>query len=223
MGTHAERGFVAELRDGRRVRVRPITPMDKRALNAGLARMSPRSRYLRFHRVVERLTDAELRYLTELDLRNHFAWVAISLDEPGEPGIGVIRYVRDSADRRTAEVAVTIVDDYQGVGLGKLLLETILVSAMFNGIERLQAIVLPEDTAALRLFRGVGGRQGTGEGGVLVVDIPVSTPGRTLLTSAPQPALVPGFAGRRPEPTGTAAAPYMEDIHRNRNSKEVPS
>lgn len=201
------RGFNADLRDGRRVRVRLITPADKSGLAAGLARMSPRSRYLRFHRMVERLSDDELRYLTELDMRDHFAWVAVSLDEPGQPGIGVIRYVRDAADRRTAEVAITIVDDWQGVGLGRLLLETLLVSAMMNGIERLRAVVLPEDEAALRLFRGVGGRPAAAEGGVLVVDIPVSSPERTLFASAPHQALEPGV--------GAAA------LHRTRKSWEV--
>lgn len=184
------RGFNAELRDGRRVRVRLITPADKGGLIAGLARLSPRSRYLRFHRMVERLSDDELRYLTEVDMRDHFAWVAVSLDEPGQPGIGVIRYVRDAADRRTAEVAITVVDDWQGVGLGRLLLETLLVSAMMNGIEWLRAIVLPEDEAALRLFRGVGGHPGGGEGDALVVDIPVSSPERTLFASAPHQALM---------------------------------
>ena len=184
------RGFNAELRDGRRVRVRLITPADKSGLIAGLARLSPRSRYLRFHRMVERLSDDELRYLTEVDMRNHFAWVAVSLDEPGQPGIGVIRYVRDAFDRRTAEVAITVVDDWQGVGLGRLLLETLLVSAMMNGIEWLRAIVLPEDEPALRLFRGLGGRPGGGEGDALVVDIPVFSLERTLFASAPHQALI---------------------------------
>ena len=209
MGTHAgtgrssrpgTRGFEAELRDGRRVWVRPITPADKSGLIAGLARLSPRSRYLRFHRMVERLSDDDLRYLTEVDLRNHFAWVAVSLDEPGQPGIGVIRYVRDAADRRAAELAITIVDDWQSVGLGRLLLETLLVSAMMNGIEWLRAIVLPEDEAALRLFRGVGGRMGGGEGDALVVDIPVSSPDRALFASAPHQALQPVSARRASSP-----------------------
>lgn len=194
------RGFEAELRDGRRVRIRLISPADKSGLIAGLTRLSPRSRYLRFHRVVERLSDDELRYLTELDMRNHFAWVAVSLDEPGQPGIGVIRYVRDAADRRAAEVAITIVDDYQGVGLGRLLLETLLVSAMMNGIERLRAIVLREDEAALRLFRSAGGRPSAGEADTLVVDIPVSSPERTLFASAPQRALEPGAGPRASSP-----------------------
>lgn len=200
METHIGRAFAAKLRDGRRVRVRPIRPADKAGLEAGLARMSPRSRYLRFHRVVERLSDAELRYLTEIDPRQHSAWVALSLDEPGEPGVGVIRYVRDAVDRRVAEVAITIVDDYQGVGLGRLLLETLLVSALLNGIQHLKAYVLPENEAALRLFRGVAGRAGRLEDGVVVFDIPVSMPGRTLYSSAPHGAFVP---------------------HRNRQSQEV--
>jgi RimJ/RimL family protein N-acetyltransferase len=185
--------FEAELRDGRRVRVRPITPADKRGLSAGLARMSPRSRYLRFHRVIERLSDAELRYLTEIDMRTHFAWVAVSLAEPGEPGVAVIRYVRDAVDPRSAEVAVTVIDDYQGVGLGTLLLETLLVSAMLNGIERVVALVLPENEAALRLFGRVGARPGLSDDGLLVIDVPVSAPGRTRRASTPHLAGASGL------------------------------
>lgn len=182
--------FDATLRDGRRVRVRPISPADRRGLAAGLARMSPRSRYLRFHRVLEGLSDAELRYLTEVDMRDHFAWVALSLDEPGEPGIAVIRYVRDAADPHQAEMAIAVVDDFQGVGLGSLLVETLRVSAMLNGIERLVAVVLPENEVALRLFRGAGAGPARWEEGLLVMDLPISARGRTPRASTAQGIVV---------------------------------
>ena len=195
--------FVAALRDGRRVRVRPIGPADKRHIAAGLARMSPRSRYLRFHRIVDHLSDDELRYLTEVDMRDHFAWVAVALDEPGEPGVGVIRYVRDAEVPLLAEVAITIIDDYQGAGLGRLLLDTLLVSAMLNGIERLVAQVLPENAAAVRLFGGAGGRVSRSDDGLFVIDVPIATPVRTLRAST---ARTPRF-----EPSAAVLAPFLRE------------
>ena len=50
--------------------------------------------------------------------------------------------------------------------------------------------MLPEDEPALRLFRGLGGRPGGGEGDALVVDIPVFSLERTLFASAPHQALI---------------------------------
>jgi GNAT superfamily N-acetyltransferase len=67
-----------------------------------------------------------LRYLTELDHRDHEAMCA--LDESGE-GVGVAGYVRSAVRPDTAEVAVAVVDGWQGRGLGTLLLEAISARA----------------------------------------------------------------------------------------------
>jgi GNAT superfamily N-acetyltransferase len=63
---------------------------------------------------------------TDLDLRDHEAMIA--LDESGE-GVGVARYVRNNPPPDTAEVAVTVVDGWQGRGLGTLLLQAISARA----------------------------------------------------------------------------------------------
>ncbi|HKI94011.1 MAG TPA: hypothetical protein VJ992_01850, partial [Gemmatimonadales bacterium] len=101
-----KRPFVATLRDGSRVQIRPVREDDSSRLAEGLRRLSPRSRYFRFHRHVDELSDANVRYLTDLDQRRHVAWGAVTLDESGEPGIGVARYVRDRAAPHRAELAV---------------------------------------------------------------------------------------------------------------------
>jgi RimJ/RimL family protein N-acetyltransferase len=167
--------FQGVLRHGRRVRIRPISSGDKSRIATALLNMSARSRYLRFHEYRTGLTDAELRYLTELDYRRHVAWGALAPDEPGRPGVGVARFIRDPERPDAAEFAITVVDDWQGVGLGKLLLQTLLVSAAEYGIERLVAHVLEENTPALRLFRHVGARTVAQEGGSLVLEVPVSS------------------------------------------------
>lgn len=189
--------FEARLRDGRRVRLRPIGPDDRRRLVAGLRRMSPRSRYLRFHRFVTELTEPELRLLTEPDQRDHVAWGAVSLGEPGEPGVAAARYVRDPADPTQAEFALAVVDDYQGVGLGRLLLETLIADALLNGVERLVSPVLSENHGALRLFEALGGRLRRGDDGDLSVEIAIATERRQWKASQPiLPAYAPGRTAR---------------------------
>jgi GNAT superfamily N-acetyltransferase len=101
--------------------IRPIEPSDRAALTAGLARMSPESRYRRFLSPTANLTENELRYLTEVDHHDHEALVAV---EPGQTeGIGVARYVRLQDRPEVAELAVAVVDDKQGQGVGSLLLQ----------------------------------------------------------------------------------------------------
>lgn len=166
--------FQSVLRDGRRVRIRPISPGDKNRIVDAMLKLSARSRYLRFHEHRRGLSDAELRYLTELDYRRHVGWGALATDLPDAPGVGVARFVRDP-DGVTADLAITVVDEWQHVGLGTLLLQTLLVSAAEYGLERLVGRVLPENAAARRLFDRAGGRTIGEDGGTLAIEIPVAS------------------------------------------------
>ena len=171
--------FRATLRDGRSATVRPITATDKPRLVAALDAMSPRTRYLRFHSARERFTDGELRYLTELDYEKHVAWGAIAENEPGRPGIGAARFIRDPDEPDTAEFSVVVVDAWQQTGLGSLLLRTLLVSAAERGIRRLVGTVLRENTAALFMFAKFGGEPIGTDDDSLCVEIPVVSQYRT--------------------------------------------
>ena len=137
------------LRDGTRVRLRPIVPEDKELLIDGFRRLSARSRYWRFMAPIETLSDDQLRFLTEVDHIDHFAWVALDLDAEENSGIGVARYVRAPDEPEVAEAAVIVVDDYQGRGLGTLLLEALGAVALENGITRFRGYAL-EDNRPLR-------------------------------------------------------------------------
>jgi GNAT superfamily N-acetyltransferase len=181
------RPFTAVLRDGRPVRIRPIVPGDRRHLLAGLERMSPRSVYFRFHSPVKAFTEAELAYLTELDQHDHVAWGAEALDETGAPGIAVARYVRDAEDPTSAEAAIAVTDDYQGVGLGTILMETLISTALENGIEQLWGSILLQNEGAQRLFRRLGGTMQF-QDGTLVGKIPVGWGYRTWRSSFPAAA-----------------------------------
>jgi GNAT superfamily N-acetyltransferase len=107
------------LPDGTRILLRPIEAGDKARLSAALARLSQETIRRRFFAAKPRFTSRELRYLTEVDGRDHIALVALLADDP-EAIVGVARCVRlPTAD--TAEFAIVVGDPFQGRGLGSLL------------------------------------------------------------------------------------------------------
>jgi L-amino acid N-acyltransferase YncA len=164
--------FEIRVRDGRRVLVRPVIPEDARRLQEGLTRMSWQSRLFRFHRRLSRLSREQLHYLAAVDQRTHVAWGALSLDEPGMPGVGVARYVVEQDDARTARAVITVIDDYQRVGLGMALLEMLRLTAHENGVTRLIGHILPENTAGRRLVASAGGTEtGRTASGLLTTEI----------------------------------------------------
>ena len=71
--------------------------------------------------------------------------------------VGIARYIRDRADRRSAEVALTIVDEWQGRGLGGKLLELLSDRARDEAILRFTATVGLGNVASERLIRNAGG------------------------------------------------------------------
>jgi GNAT superfamily N-acetyltransferase len=160
------------LRDGTRVRLRPIRPDDKQRLVEGLKRLSSRSRYFRFLGAINALTEKSLRYLTEVDQESHLAWIAVDPVAKGEPALGVVRCVRLEKEPRIAEVAVVVADDLQNRGLGSLLLEVLAGEAAKRGIETFRASVLHENTGVVHALQELGVR-GHVERGLLHVDMAV--------------------------------------------------
>ena len=195
-----------ELRDGARVRVRPIEPGDRDALAAGFERLSDRSRYRRFLAATPRLTSTVLTYLTDVDHHDHEALVAF--DEASGDLIGVGRFVREEDDDEAAEAAITVADDWQGRGLGTKLLELISARAREEGVARFTATLLAENRAMLDLFEALGPvrvvdrRAGTVE---IVAEIPPEGAGIDLLAALRVAArellqLARPLGARRPPP-----------------------
>jgi GNAT superfamily N-acetyltransferase len=143
-----------ELRDGSRVRIRQVRPSDEDLLLSGFEQLSPTSRYRRFLSPVPELSRGMVRYLIDVDHHNHEAVVA--LDDAAENGLGIARYVRDQRRPETAEVAVTVIDEWQGRGLGTLLLDAISVRAHDEGITTFTALMLAENKEMLDLLKALG-------------------------------------------------------------------
>ena len=148
------RGAQVQLRDGSLVRIRPGRRTDRDLLVRGFDRLGPESRYRRFLTPMRKLSEKAVRYMTELDHHDHEAMVA--LDERSEEGIGDAFYVRDPERPDTAEVAVTVVDAWQGRGVGTLLLEAISARARDEGIRTFTALMLARNGEMMHLFERLG-------------------------------------------------------------------
>jgi GNAT superfamily N-acetyltransferase len=160
------------------MRIRPLGPGDKQLVAGGFERLSPQSRYRRFFRPLDRLSERDLAYLTEIDHRDHEALAGID-PETGHL-IGVARYVRnDEPDQ--AEVSVVVGDPWQGRGVATALLEHLVERAREEGIASFVALVMEENTQALTLFAHRmprGARPRRSESGHLELLIDLPEPGR---------------------------------------------
>ena len=139
------------LRDGSKVLIRQVRSTDAPLLADGFARLSPRSRQLRFLTRKKELSGAELRYLTEVDHHDHEALVALSRADGR--GVGIARYIRHADHPHAAEIAVTIVDDWHGRGLGTELVTRLSGRARCEGIHRFTALVAEDNAAVARMLR----------------------------------------------------------------------
>jgi RimJ/RimL family protein N-acetyltransferase/nucleotide-binding universal stress UspA family protein len=199
------------LRDGSSVLIRPIESDDRELLRAGFERLSERSRYMRFQSPLTGLSDRQLSYLTTVDHHEHEALLA--LDPDTGDGVGVARFVRVTDG--VAECAIVVADDWQGRGVATELLDRLVDRAREEGIERFTALLLAENSDALRLLERLGQAEERREGSQVELDIVLpaarqpSPQLKLVLAAVARGLLVPAismwrqvadFAYRRTEP-----------------------
>jgi RimJ/RimL family protein N-acetyltransferase len=163
------------LSDGSAVLIGQVRRADALLLADGFRRLSARSRRMRFLTGKDELSAAELRYLTDLDHHDHEALGAVS--HADGRGVGVARYVRDAADPQAAEIAITIVDDWQGRGLGTELLARLSSRARQAGIRRFTALVSADNAAMAGLLRSASASLVRREPGAVEYEIALASEG----------------------------------------------
>lgn len=152
--------------------LRPVVPTDRTRLAEGFEELSAESKRLRFLGSVSTLSDAQLRYLTDVDGRDHVAWGALDLSDPARPGFGVGRFIRLADEPETAEFSLTVLDTAQGLGVGQLLLAVLAVVAPSKGVRVLRGVVGRENERMTTWLRRLGA-SARGSGQDLVMDLAV--------------------------------------------------
>ena len=140
------------LRDGVVSQFRPIKPSDAANLVTFFERLGAESRYFRFFRAKQRLTEAEVEFFTTVDYEQRMAFVVFDEDDM----IGVGRYDIEADSDSVAEVAFAVADDQQGRGIGTQLLQLMTAYGRAHGVSSFRAYVLPDNLAMMRLFRNSG-------------------------------------------------------------------
>lgn len=137
-----------------KILVRPIRPADASGLRDAFDRLSLESRRRRFHSAGVRLSTADVERLATVD---HRTTEALAARDPVTGAIvGVARYAALPRDPTAAEIAVSVVDDWHGLGVGRQLVHQLLERAGANGFDRLVAYVEPDNTLVLDWLERAG-------------------------------------------------------------------
>ncbi len=159
------------LADGQPVCLRRITPDDGALMRAGIAQMSPQSRYLRFFSGMKSPPDWVIERLLDVDGDMHLAWGAIASDHAaGErprcqgQAIGAVHAFRDEEDPECAEFSVAVLDAWHHKGVGRLLTATLLLEAQAEGITEFHVDTLSENRTAIAFAESLGARPSGGDG-----------------------------------------------------------
>lgn len=145
------------LADGTRALIWPLLPDDREALREGYEHLSAEAQVHRFLSSVPHLSPALLDHLVdEVDGVDHVALVlvAIDQDDQGVP-IGVGRLIRYEDRPTAADVAVTILDEWQGRGAATALLAE-LMRQRPAGVTQLVTTVMSDNAASLAMLRRLG-------------------------------------------------------------------
>jgi RimJ/RimL family protein N-acetyltransferase len=179
---------LVHLRDGTEAFVVPLVPANREALEHEYEQLSPETQFGRFLAPVPKLSDSMLDQLVDaVDGVDHVALVLLILTEDGiEQPLGLARMIRYRDDPAAADLAVTVVDDWQGRGVATALLE-VLMRQRPEGVERIDTFINADNAASLAMLRRLGDVQlSEPEAGTqrVVVEL-TGRPGRPAPTDGP--------------------------------------
>jgi RimJ/RimL family protein N-acetyltransferase len=157
------------LDDGTPALIWALLDADAEMLRRGYAELSPASRRSRFLTELPELSDGLLRVLVDtVDGVDHVALVLVALPpEGGARPVGVARLVRYPGERTVADVAVTVLDSWQGRGVGSALMAAVL-DRRPPDVSRLRTTVAADNRASLAMLRRVGPTSAHRDGGGVV-------------------------------------------------------
>ena len=150
----AKYSAIETLRDARKLEIRAFRPDDRADFLSAVERIGPLSRYRRFFTVKRRFTERERAFFLNVDFDQHVALIALMEEAGRQVIVGGGRYVVVRPGR--AEVAFVVIDEYQGLGIGSMLMRHLVAIAREARLQELIAEVLPENMQMLKVFERSG-------------------------------------------------------------------
>jgi RimJ/RimL family protein N-acetyltransferase len=146
------------LRNGNAVTIRAARPDDRERLVAAFEGLDPETVYSRFFSYKETLSDADLERATQADFDRRVVLLVTTGTGADEIVIGLGSYAAYDAPEgvRSAEVAFTVEEDYQGQGVASHLLRHLIQIARSKGFARFTADVLAANRAMIAVFARSG-------------------------------------------------------------------
>jgi GNAT superfamily N-acetyltransferase len=142
------------LRDGTAVTLRPIRPEDAPRLQEAFTHLSADTIYMRLLGPLTALIDKQARELATVDYQTRMALVGVVQEQDEERVVALAHYVM--ADPGVAEAGIVVRDDYQGRGLGTLIIRHLVGYASAHGVRVLLSTVHPQNERILRFIEQSG-------------------------------------------------------------------
>jgi acetyltransferase len=155
---HEDHFITFRSRAGHMIRVRPIQFEDTSLLVDIFENMSPESRYRRFHQTMNQVNPTRVRQeaanIAQADSNRNWGLIAFAdLPDRRNAPIGAVRLVR--TEKNEAEVAISIRDDFQNVGIGTQLMRNLADTAKQMGLQRLVADIQNDNAAIWHVFKSL--------------------------------------------------------------------
>jgi len=139
------------LANGRSVTIRPVTAQDEPGERRFLARLSPRTRRLRFHNAAGVVNGALAHFHTHVDQDRHAAFVC---EHDGEI-VGEARYLANPGGS-SCELGIVVADDWHHTGIAQRLMDALIGAARAHGLRTIEGLVLSENADMLEFVKTFG-------------------------------------------------------------------
>ena len=139
---------------GELITIRPAKPVDERRIQEHFYAQDKDDIYSRFFQAKTRFVRDDVESMFQIDYVKNLTLLALV----GEFGFGkvvaVAEYLLDLA-RNIAEIAFSVSKEWQGKGLGKIMMNKLSEAARENGISGLMAYTLPRNQGMIKLFKSL--------------------------------------------------------------------
>ncbi len=160
------RSVDAKLDNGTDICLRRVRHSDLERIEQGIGQLSDQSRYLRFFSGSKTVPPSVVEKLANVDGINHLAWGVVNMAEQEHPAIAAAHVFREGQTEHTGEFAITVLDQYHGQGVARILMMAMFLDSYCEGLRHLRVDILRTNKKAYGLIRAIGAKPCSQEGPV---------------------------------------------------------